>query len=77
MVKIVLVCIAAVRRLNMYAEAGADILQADALVSREHIATVAKNVAKPVSVSMGSRYAHARLRHLSHPKIWKCWVSRK
>ena len=42
-----------VRRLNMYAEAGADILLADALTTREEIATVAKNVPKPVSVSMG------------------------
>jgi len=42
-----------VRRLNMYAEAGADILLADALTTREDIATVAKNVPKPVSVSMG------------------------
>jgi 2-methylisocitrate lyase-like PEP mutase family enzyme len=43
----------AVRRLNLYAEAGADILLADALTTREDIATVAKNVPKPVSVSMG------------------------
>jgi 2-methylisocitrate lyase-like PEP mutase family enzyme len=42
-----------VRRLNLYAEAGADILLADALTTREDIATVAKSVPKPVSVSMG------------------------
>ncbi len=43
----------AIRRLNLYAEAGADFLFADALLSREDIATVAKNVSKPLSVNMG------------------------
>jgi 2-methylisocitrate lyase-like PEP mutase family enzyme len=43
----------AIRRLNLYAEAGADILQADALVTREDTEKVAKHVSKPVSVSMG------------------------
>jgi 2-methylisocitrate lyase-like PEP mutase family enzyme len=43
----------AIRRLNLYAEAGADLLFADALLSREDIATVAKNVSKPLSVNMG------------------------
>ena len=40
-------------RLNMYADAGADILFADALLSAEDIATVARNVRKPLSVNMG------------------------
>ena len=40
-------------RLNMYAEAGADILFADALLSAADIATVAKNVSRPLSVNMG------------------------
>jgi 2-methylisocitrate lyase-like PEP mutase family enzyme len=40
-------------RLNAYAEAGADILFADALLSAEDIATVAKNVSKPLGVNMG------------------------
>lgn len=43
----------AIRRLNLYAEAGADLLFADALLSREHIATVVRNVSKPLCVNMG------------------------
>ena len=43
----------AIRRLNLYAEAGADCVFADALSSREDIAKVAKNVSKPLSVNMG------------------------
>ncbi|MBV9785496.1 MAG: isocitrate lyase/PEP mutase family protein [Acidisphaera sp.] len=42
-----------IRRLNMYAEAGADLLFADALLSPEHIRTVAQNVGKPICVNMG------------------------
>jgi 2-methylisocitrate lyase-like PEP mutase family enzyme len=43
----------AIRRLNLYAEAGADLLFADAAMSAEDIATIAKNVSKPMSVNMG------------------------
>ena len=43
----------AIRRLNLYAEAGADLLFADAATSVEDIATLAKNVSKPLSVNMG------------------------
>ena len=43
----------AIRRLNMYAEAGADCLFADALLTREDIIKVAKSVPKPLSVNMG------------------------
>lgn len=43
----------AIRRLNLYAEAGADILFADALLSAEDIETVARNVTRPLSVNMG------------------------
>jgi 2-methylisocitrate lyase-like PEP mutase family enzyme len=43
----------AIRRLNMYAEAGADCMYADALLSKEDIAKVAKNVPKPLIVNMG------------------------
>ncbi|WP_216851255.1 oxaloacetate decarboxylase [Acidisphaera sp. L21] len=43
----------AIRRLNLYADAGADILFADALLSAEDIGTVARNVSKPLSVNMG------------------------
>ena len=43
----------AIRRLNLYAEAGADLLFADAATSVEEIAMIAKNVSKPMSVNMG------------------------
>jgi 2-methylisocitrate lyase-like PEP mutase family enzyme len=43
----------AIRRLNLYAEAGADLLFADAATSVEDIATLARNVSKPLSVNMG------------------------
>lgn len=43
----------AIRRLNLYAEAGADCLYADALLSKEDIAKVAKSVPKPLIVNMG------------------------
>jgi len=43
----------AIRRLNMCAEAGADCLFADALLTREDISKVAKGVPKPLSVNMG------------------------
>lgn len=42
-----------IRRLNLYAEAGADLLFADALLSENDIRTVARNVSKPLSVNMG------------------------
>jgi 2-methylisocitrate lyase-like PEP mutase family enzyme len=43
----------AVRRLNLYAEAGADLLFADAALSVDDIGTLARNVTKPLSVNMG------------------------
>jgi 2-methylisocitrate lyase-like PEP mutase family enzyme len=43
----------AIRRLNLYAEAGADLLFADALLTAEDIAAVARNVVKPLTVNMG------------------------
>jgi 2-methylisocitrate lyase-like PEP mutase family enzyme len=43
----------AIRRLNLYAEAGADLLFADAAMSVEDIRTLASNVIKPLSVNMG------------------------
>jgi len=43
----------AIRRLNLYAEAGADLLFADAAMSADDIAMIAKNVSKPLSVNMG------------------------
>jgi 2-methylisocitrate lyase-like PEP mutase family enzyme len=41
------------RRPTLYAEAGADLLFADALVSEPDIATVAWHVPKPLCVNMG------------------------
>lgn len=43
----------AIRRLNLYAEAGADCLFADALLSAKDIERVARSVSKPLSVNMG------------------------
>ena len=43
----------AIRRLNMYAEAGADLLLADALAKESDIAAVAKAVSVPLCVNMG------------------------
>lgn len=43
----------AIRRLNLYAEAGADVMYADALLSKADIAKVAKSVPKPLIVNMG------------------------
>src|SRR5437773_2505539 len=43
----------AIRRLNLYAEAGADLLFADAAMSVDDISAITKNVSKPVSVNMG------------------------
>lgn len=43
----------AIRRLNLYAEAGADLLFADALLTVDHIRTAAKEVTKPLLVNMG------------------------
>ena len=43
----------AIRRLNLYAEAGADLLFADAVLKEEDIATTVRNVSKPISVNMG------------------------
>jgi 2-methylisocitrate lyase-like PEP mutase family enzyme len=42
-----------IRRLNLYAEMGADLLFADAVLTTEHISTVVSNVSKPVCVNMG------------------------
>jgi 2-methylisocitrate lyase-like PEP mutase family enzyme len=43
----------AIRRLHLYAEAGADLLFADALLSADDIRQVAKEVTKPLVVNMG------------------------
>ena len=43
----------AIRRLNLFAEAGADLLFADALLTVDDIQTVARAVSKPLTVNMG------------------------
>jgi 2-methylisocitrate lyase-like PEP mutase family enzyme len=43
----------AIRRLNLYHEAGADLLFADALATEEDIRTVVKNIPGPLCVNMG------------------------
>ena len=43
----------AIRRLNLYAEAGADLLFADAATSVEQISAIARGVRKPLCVNMG------------------------
>jgi 2-methylisocitrate lyase-like PEP mutase family enzyme len=43
----------AIRRANLYADAGADVLFADALLSREDIKRFAGETKKPVAVNMG------------------------
>jgi 2-methylisocitrate lyase-like PEP mutase family enzyme len=58
----------AIRRLNLYAEAGADALYADALLSKEDIAKVAKNVPKPLIVNMGLGMRSRNTTPLMSPK---------
>jgi len=58
----------AIRRLNLYAEAGADCLFADALASKEDIAKVARSVPKPLSVNMGLGIRSRKTTPLISPK---------
>jgi 2-methylisocitrate lyase-like PEP mutase family enzyme len=58
----------AIRRLNLYAEAGADCLYADALLSKEDIAKVAKSVPKPLIVNMGLGMRTRKTTPLMTPK---------
>ena len=58
----------AIDRLNMYAEAGADVLFADALMSEDDIAAVAGAVPKPLSVNMGLGLLTRGTTPLIHPK---------
>jgi 2-methylisocitrate lyase-like PEP mutase family enzyme len=59
---------AAIERLNLYAEAGADILFADALLTAEDIEKAARNVPKPLSVNMGLGIRSRPTTPLIHPK---------
>ena len=67
----------AIRRLNLYAEAGADLLFADALLSAEDIGTVARNVIKPLTVNMASASASARPHRCCRHGSLKIWASRQ
>jgi len=58
----------AIRRLNLYAEAGADCMYADALLSKEDIAKVAKSVPKPLIVNMGLGMRTRKTTPLMTPK---------
>jgi 2-methylisocitrate lyase-like PEP mutase family enzyme len=58
----------AIRRLNLYAEAGADVLYADALLSKDDIAKVAKNVPKKLIVNMGLGMRSRKTTPLMSPK---------
>jgi len=58
----------AIDRLNLYAEAGADVLFADALMSEEDIVAVANAVPKPLSVNMGLGLLFRGTTPLIHPK---------
>ena len=52
----------------MYAEAGADVMYADALLSKEDIAKVAKSVPKPLIVNMGLGMRPRKTTPLMSPK---------
>ena len=58
----------AIRRLNLYAEAGADVMYADALLSKEDIAKVARSVPKPLIVNMGLGLRARKTTPLMSPK---------
>jgi 2-methylisocitrate lyase-like PEP mutase family enzyme len=54
-----------IRRLQAYQEAGADVLYAPGLVSREDIAAIVRSVDRPVNVVMGLQGAQLSLAELS------------
>jgi 2-methylisocitrate lyase-like PEP mutase family enzyme len=58
----------AIRRLNMYAEAGADCMYADALLSAKDIEKVARNVPLPLAVNMGLGMRSRKTTPLLSPK---------
>ena len=58
----------AIDRLNRYAEAGADCLYADALLSKADIAKVARGVPKPLIVNMGLGMRPRKTTPLMTPK---------
>ena len=58
----------AIRRLNRYAEAGADCLYADALLSAKDIERVARSVPLPLAVNMGLGMRSRKTTPLMSPK---------
>ena len=58
----------AIRRLNLYAEAGADCLYADALLSAKDIECVARSVPLPLAVNMGLGMRSRKTTPLMSPK---------
>ncbi len=58
----------AVRRANLYGEAGASLLFADALLSEDDIATFCRNVEKPVAINMGFGIRSRRTTPLLSPR---------
>jgi 2-methylisocitrate lyase-like PEP mutase family enzyme len=54
-----------IRRLQAYQEAGADVLYAPGLTTREEIAEVVRSVDRPVNVLMGLKGVHWTLQELS------------
>src|ERR1043166_845557 len=56
---------ATIERLQMYQEAGADVLYAPGVTSRDEIATLVKSVARPVNVLMGIKGVHHTLPELA------------
>jgi 2-methylisocitrate lyase-like PEP mutase family enzyme len=58
----------AIDRLNLYAEAGADCLFADALLSEADIEKVTRSISKPLSVNMGLGIRSRPTTPLVHPK---------
>ena len=58
----------AIRRLNLYAEAGADCLYADALLSAKDIEKVARGVPLPLAVNMGLGMRSRKTTPLMSPK---------
>jgi 2-methylisocitrate lyase-like PEP mutase family enzyme len=59
---------AAIDRLNLYAEAGADLLFADALLSADDIEAVSRAVPKPLTVNMGLGIRTRATTPLIHPR---------
>ena len=58
-----------IRRLQSYQEAGADVLYAPGLTSREEIAAVVTSVDRPVNVLMDARFTLAQLSELGVKRV--------